>query len=61
MRRTSLQRVEKVSQSSPPAGGESSEMIFCRSMYVAENTSRGASVELSAKGGQSRRRAQRYL
>jgi hypothetical protein len=43
--RTGPQRVKKASQSSPPAGGEFSEIIFCRSMYVAENTSRPASVE----------------
>ena len=43
--RTGPQRVKKASQSSPPAGGELSEISFCRSMYVAENTSRPASVE----------------
>ncbi len=35
------------------------ESVFCRDMCVAENTLRGASVELAAYSGQSRRRAQR--
>ena len=39
------QCVKKASQSSSPAGGESSEIIFCRDMCVAENTSHPASVE----------------
>ena len=57
-RRWRAQVVPKASQSSPPAGGESSEIIFCRDPQchprgVAENTSRGASVEWSVKGGQS--------
>ena len=32
-------------------------IMFCRGVYLAEHTSRGASVEWSAKGGPPRRRA----
>ena len=38
---------------------EGHKIIFRGGVYVAENTSRGASVELSAFGGQPRRRAKR--
>ena len=34
----------KVSQSSPPAGGESSGIIFSGGVYVGENTARLANV-----------------
>ena len=40
-------------------GRENSKIVFGGGMYVAENTSRGASVELSVIDGQPRRRAQR--
>ena len=40
-----LQRVKKVSQSLPPAGGKKSEIIFSRDMCVRENTAQAASVE----------------
>ncbi|MFQ9052274.1 MAG: hypothetical protein ACLR5H_02995 [Oscillospiraceae bacterium] len=37
--------VQKASQSLPPAGGKSSEIIFARGVYLGENTSQSASVE----------------
>ena len=37
--------VKKASQSLPPAGGKSSEIIFARGVYLGENTSQSASVE----------------
>ena len=40
-----VQLVKKASQSSPPKGGEKNEIIFCRGVYLAENTSQAASVE----------------
>ena len=36
---------QKASQSLPPAGGKSIEIIFCRGVYLAKNTSQSASVE----------------
>ena len=41
-----LQLVKKASQSSPPAGGEKIQIIFCRGVYLAENTSQAASVRV---------------
>ena len=38
-------------------GAKGTEIIFGGGVYVAENTSREASVELAAFGGQPRRRA----
>ena len=43
-----------------PAGAKKF-FVFSGGVYVAENTYRGASVELSASGGQPRRRAERIL
>ena len=40
------------SQSSPPAGGESIEIIFSGGVYVGENTAQSASVRLVRKSGQ---------
>ena len=40
------QRVEKASQSFAPVDAKDMEFVFCRGVYVAENTSRPASVEL---------------
>ncbi|MDR4052363.1 MAG: hypothetical protein Q3W85_03695, partial [Oscillospiraceae bacterium] len=37
--------IQKASQSLPPAGGKSSEIIFARGVYLGENTSQSASVE----------------
>ena len=37
--------IQKSSQSLPPAGGKSSEIIFARGVYLGENTSQSASVE----------------
>ena len=34
------------SQSSPPAGGEESEIIFSGGVYVGENTAQSASVRI---------------
>ena len=45
-----LQLVKKASQSSPPAGGEKIQIIFCRGVYLAENTSQAASVEFVCNG-----------
>ena len=42
----------KVSQSSPPAGGESSGIIFSGGVYVGENTAQSVSVRLVRKSGQ---------
>ena len=39
-------------------GAKGTGIIFGGGVYVAENTSREASVELAAFGGQPRRRAQ---
>ena len=39
------QCVEKASQSFVPAGTKGMKFVFCRGVYVAENTSRPASVE----------------
>ena len=67
---------EKASQSFTSADVKAVKSVFCRDMralqrgfscplrgihLLAENTLRGASVELSAISGQSRRRAQRIL
>ena len=38
------QRVKKASQSLPPAGGKGILIIFCRGMYLTENTYQAASV-----------------
>ncbi|MFQ9816020.1 MAG: hypothetical protein ACLRX2_09890 [Oscillospiraceae bacterium] len=35
------------SQSSPPAGGESIEIIFSGGVYVGENTAQSASVRIA--------------
>ena len=57
----SFQLVERASQSFTSADVKSVKSVFCRDMCVAENTLRGASVELSAFSGQPRRRAKRIL
>ena len=44
-----FQAVKKASQSSRPAGRESSPIIFRGGMYVAKNTLRGESVSKWAK------------
>ena len=41
-----LQRVKKASQSLPPAGGKGILIIFCRGVYLTENTTQAASVRL---------------
>lgn len=41
---------EDASRSSPPAGGESIEIIFCQGVYLTENTAPALSVR-SARGG----------
>ena len=51
----SFQLVERASQSFTSADVKSVKSVFCRDMCVAENTLRGASVELSAYSGQLRR------
>ena len=38
------QFVKKASQSLPPAGGKSIEIIFVRGVYLDENTSQSASL-----------------
>ena len=38
------QRVKKASQSLPPAGGKEIKIIFCRGVYLTENTTQAASV-----------------
>ena len=40
-----LRCVKKASQSLPPTGGKEIGIIFCRGVYLAENTSQAASVE----------------
>ena len=40
------QRVKKASQSLPPAGGKGILIIFCRGVYLTENTTQAASVRL---------------
>ena len=45
-RKRSGLRVQKASQSSPPAGGEKSEIIFSGGVYVGENTAQSASVRI---------------
>jgi hypothetical protein len=37
---------KKASQSLPPAGGKANEIIFGQGVYLTENTSQAASVEL---------------
>ena len=39
-----MQRVKKASQSLPPAGGKGILIIFCRGVYLTENTTQAASV-----------------
>ena len=46
------QFVEKPRRVSRPVGAKGTAIIFGGGVYVAENTSREASVELSAFGGQ---------
>ena len=46
-RKRSGLRVQKASQSSPPAGGEKSEIIFSGGVYVGENTAQPASVRIA--------------
>ena len=41
----SLQLVKKASQSLPPLAANRVQSVFCRGVYVAENTSQTASVE----------------
>ncbi len=53
------QLVEKASQSFAPADVKCGLAAFRRGLYVTENASRGARVELSAKGGQPRCGAKR--
>ena len=48
------QSVKKASQSLPPAGGKGILIIFCRGMYLTENTTQAASVRIVR-----RRRARR--
>ena len=38
---------KEASQSSPPAGGEKSEIIFSGGVYVGENTAQPASVRIA--------------
>ena len=40
------QPVKKASQSLPPAGGKGILIIFCRGVYLTENTTQAASVRL---------------
>ena len=40
------QRFKKASQSLPPAGGKGILIIFCRGVYLTENTTQAASVRL---------------
>ena len=49
---------KKASQSFLPAGKKTVLIIFYGGMYVGENSSHGASVELFAWGEQPRHRAQ---
>ena len=49
-----FQRVKKASQSLPPAGGKGILIIFCRGVYLTENTTQAASVRIVR-----RRRARR--
>ena len=43
---TVFQPVKKASQSLPPAGGKEIQIIFCRGVYLTENTTQAASVRL---------------
>ena len=52
---------KKASQSFASADAKAVRFVFCRDMCVAENTLRGVRVELSAFGGQQRRRTQRIF
>ena len=50
------QRVKKASQSSPPAGGKGILIIFCRGVYLTENTTQAASVRFVRQGRTNRAR-----
>ena len=51
-----LQRVKKASQSLPPAGGKGILIIFCRGVYLTENTYQAASVRFVRQGRTNRAR-----
>ena len=51
-----LQRVKKASQSLPPAGGKEILIIFCRGVYLTENTYQAASVRFVRQGRTNRAR-----
>ena len=48
------QRVKKASQSLPPAGGKGILIIFCRGVYLTENTTQAASVRFVRQGRTNR-------
>ena len=50
------QRVKKASQSLPPAGGKGILIIFCRGVYLTENTYQAASVRFVRQGRTNRAR-----
>ena len=50
------QHVKKASQSLPPAGGKGILIIFCRGVYLTENTTQAASVRFVRQGRTNRAR-----
>ena len=51
-----IQRVKKALQRLPPLGGEKMKSFFCRGVYLAENTSRAASLAPQRCAERNRRR-----
>ena len=51
-----IHRVKKASQSLPPAGGKEILIIFCRGVYLTENTYQAASVRFVRQGRTNRAR-----
>ena len=53
---TGFQSDKKASQSLPPAGGKGILIIFCRGVYLTENTTQAASVRFVRQGRTNRAR-----
>ena len=53
---TGFQSDKKASQSLPPAGGKGILIIFCRGVYLIENTTQAASVRFVRQGRTNRAR-----
>ena len=53
---SACQRVKKASQSLPPAGGKGILIIFCRGVYLTENTTQAASLAPQRCAERNRRR-----